>query len=239
MLEERRRHARAARATSATLSRNCVRFGSFRAIDLSAGGALFRGASPVGVGQRLDLALPLSTGAFVDTAAIVLRQGRLHDRDTFAVGFPDLAPEARAAIDAAVRAAREELRRAQVLVVDYGERTGRRLAERLRSLDVACYLVATALEALHTLDAAHGFEAALVGLTLGAEDGREVLAALEARHPRVRRVLMSPSMSHAELAAASAGPTAGAPHALLAGSPSDGELLCALGRVEPARSARG
>jgi ActR/RegA family two-component response regulator len=230
MFEERRRHERAPRATSATLSRNCVRFGSFRAIDLSAGGALFRGASPVGVGQRIDLALPLPTGAFVDTAAVVLRQGRLHDRDTFAVAFPELAPEARAALDAAVRTAREELQRARVLVVDYDERTAQPLAERLRCLEVAGYVVATALEALHTLDAPHRFEAALVSLTLGAEDGREVLAALGARHPRVRRVLRSTSMSHAELAAASAGLAAGAPHALLAGPASYGDLLRALGQ---------
>jgi hypothetical protein len=228
MSDQRRQHQRAPRAISATVSRNCARFGTFRVINLSAGGALFRGSRPAPVGEQIDVALSLPTGTFIDASAVVLREGRLHDRPTFAVMFANLPPESQAAIDAVVRAALEELQRADVLVVDYSEPSCRALGERLLRLGLGSYSVTTALEALHTLAASHRFRAGLIGLYLGADDGREVLVHLGGKHPRVRRVLMAPTMTPAELLSAAQEMPAGAPHAVLAGGWSDTDLRRAL-----------
>jgi CheY-like chemotaxis protein len=213
---------------SAALSRNCARLGTFRVINLSAGGALFRGARPVAVGDAIDLALSLPGGQYVDTSAVVLREGRLHERPTFAVAFVDPSPAARDAIEAVVRAALEELRTAEVLVVDFSEQACRDCAERLQRLGLRSYGVTTALEALHTLDADHHFQAALVNVYLGADDGREVLVHLATKHPRVRRILMSTTLSRHALLSATESMTTGAPHALLPGTCADPQFRQAL-----------
>jgi CheY-like chemotaxis protein len=213
---------------SAALSRNCARLGTFRVINLSADGALFRGARPIAARDVIDLGLSLTDGRHIDTSALVLREGELHRQTTFAVVFADPSPALRAALEAVVREALEDLRRAAVLVVDFSEQACRDCAERLQRLGLRSYGVTTALEALHTLDAAHHFQAALVNIHLGVDDGREVLVHLASQHPHIRRILMSPTLRREELLSLTESMTTGAPHALLPGACAGAELAAAM-----------
>lgn len=228
MSEQRRHHQRAPLAMSATVSANGTRFGMFRVLNLSAGGALFRGARPVEVGEHVDLALTLPTGEYVNLAAVVLREGRLHSRPTFAVVFADIAATLQITIQRVVTAALEELRAAQVLVVDGREEVCHNLREKARRCGFTTFAVTTALEALHCVDAGARFRTALVNAYLGADEGSEVLRYLGERHPTIRRVLVSTTTTRFDLMSATGGMAVGAPHAILAGAWSEVDFKLAL-----------
>ena len=228
MYEQRRQHERAPLALSATAFRESARLGTFRIVNLSAGGALFRGARPVPVGEQVDLSISLPTGEFVRTSGVVLREGRLHDRPIFAVVFAGISAADQRAVQDLVAAVLEQMRQAYVFFVDGSEGACRGLCDRARRCGFPSFAVTTALEALHVLDAGAKFRTVFVSLYLGADDGREVLRYLDARYPGVRRVLMSAALTRFDLMEASAAMTTGSPHALVAGQCSDSDFKLAL-----------
>jgi CheY-like chemotaxis protein len=226
--EQRRQHERAPLALSATAFRDRARLGSFRVVNLSAGGALFRGTRPVPVGEQVDLSISLPTGEFVRTRGVVLREGRLHERPIFAVAFAGISAADRRAVQELVAAVLEQMRQAYVLFIDGSEAACRALCEKARRCGFPSFAVTTALEALHLLDAGVKFRSVFVSLYLGGDDGREVLRHLEAKCPGVRRVLMSAALTRFDLMEASGAMTVGAPHGLLAGQCSDSDFKLAI-----------
>jgi hypothetical protein len=162
-----------------------------RVVNLSAGGALLRGNRPADVGDQLEMALGLPSGAQAQTPAVMLREGRLHGRPTFAVAFVGIAAPATQALAALVDDALARLRRAQVLVVDSSEAACRRVSERLGKLRLQAVATGTALDALVTLEAGVRLKAAMVNQFLMADDPVEVLAQVGKLQPRARRILVS------------------------------------------------
>jgi hypothetical protein len=215
MSQDRRTDPRAPVATSALVSRGDEEFGRFLVINLSAGGALLRGRRPVPTGQAVELEIGLPTGGFVKVGALILREGRIQGRPTFAVAFVTPPASTRESIGNAVRVTLERARRASTLLILHSEETCRALAVQLNRLGIQSFAVTTAVAAIHCLGETT-FRTAIVDLYLGADDGREILVYLAGKHPGVRRILTSGEVPRVDLWQHCQEMTVGAPHALLA-----------------------
>ncbi len=226
--DQRRQHERAPIAVSAAAVRDGSKLGQFRAVNISANGALFLGARPVEVGEEMTLTFSLPTGELIRTPALVIREGRQHDRTVFAVVFLGVAAGDQQAIQTVVAAALEEMRKAYVVFVDRSEQTCRNLRERAQRCGFASFAVTSVMDAIQVLEIAARVRTAIVNLYLGADDGRELLKHLASKQPGVRRILMSTTLSRFDLLDATATMTVGAPHAVLTGAFTTSDFKLAL-----------
>jgi CheY-like chemotaxis protein len=188
---ERRRHPRAPIAASAVLLKGEQRLGSYRVINLSAGGLLLAGEAPPEGPETLRVSLRVGGDATLKAQVALLRQAHAHRAPSFALSFVDLDADAEDMIQNAVLEALEQATTASVLVVDDSPEICHALRLQLSRLGHRSYTVGTPLEAVDYLEQPNQVSVALVDLVLCGSNGLDVLAYLAEQHPGVRRVLMS------------------------------------------------
>ena len=189
VVEEKRRYPRAPVGTTVSLFRGDKPLGRYLAINVSTGGALLRGAPPAATGEPLKVEIRLLTGGRACLEAVVLRESRVRGKSAFALVFTSLSPGDRQAIKIMVQATLEESRAASVLIVSDDEQGYRTLRPRIQQLGLFCLTVTTPSAAMHCLEMPNRLTRAVVDLSLGADDGRDMLAYLAEHHPDVRRIL--------------------------------------------------
>jgi hypothetical protein len=165
--------------------------GSYRVLNLSAGGALLVGRAPGGKERVLEAVVRLSTGRTVRAGARVARQDGRGEAAAFAVAFSGVAPADRKVIGKVVLTALEDARDATALIVVAAPEAWQVLRRELTSLGHPSFVVSTREDALRFLEAPHVLSVALVDLGLPAAHVRQVLSTLAKGHPGVRRVTMA------------------------------------------------
>ncbi len=213
---ERRKHARALLRANVALLRGEESLGSFRVVNVSAGGLLLGGPPPAPVGTQLHVVLRLSSDRSVRARAVVCREQASREGAAFAINFVDLPADEQVRIQEAVDAFIERVRSASVLVVDDSREVGQALSLELARLGQAAHAVQTPLEAVCMLEERNQVSVAIIDLVLGNEHGLDLIAYLADRHPNVRRVLMSGHAHPAQLALSRHSASRSAPHEILA-----------------------
>jgi CheY-like chemotaxis protein len=189
-----RRHPRSEVVATAVVLTARSYTGHYLVENLSSGGALLVGDPGLEPGERVELLLQLPGREPMGLSAeIVRRQVNERHQHQFAVAFRRVAADTEDAIQQVVLEALERLSaKGDVLVVDDSSEVCRALRRDLRALGRRALLAASAPEGLAYLEEGrHRIDTALVDLRLGEADGLELLGALSAGRPGLRRVLMS------------------------------------------------
>src|SRR4051794_18731244 len=115
--KEKRRGPRGPVSATAVLLRGEQHLGSFRVLNLSAGGALLVGRPPDGPAEELDVLVRLSTGRTVRAPASIVREDSVDEASVFALAFGMIAKDDHEAIHNVVLTALEDARDATALIV--------------------------------------------------------------------------------------------------------------------------
>jgi hypothetical protein len=175
--------------------------GTFRVLNISAGGVLVAGQLPVARTDRLELLLQLPSGRPLRVEAVVAREAT-GGEPAFALQLVRVSPGAEDLIHSAVVTALQEARAAAVLMVSHSLELCVALRRELRSVGQLSFAVGSPLEAVHFFTQPNAVGAVLVDAAMGASARDDVLAYLADEHPRLLRVVVSAEEALPGLAAA-------------------------------------
>jgi hypothetical protein len=194
--KEKRRGPRGPVSATAVLLKGEHHLGSFRVLNLSAGGALLVGRPPDGPSDDLEVLVRLSTGRTVRAPAAIVREDSVDEASVFALAFGTVATDDLEAIHNVVLTALEDARDATALIVAGAPEAWHLLRRELGSLGHPSFVVSTREDALRFVGAPNVLTLALVDLALNAKDVDDVLTTLAAKYPHIRRIVMaSPAKS--------------------------------------------
>jgi hypothetical protein len=165
--------------------------GTFRVLNISAGGVLVAGQLPVSRNDKLEVLLQLPSGRPLRVEATVAREATGADGPAFALQLVRVSPGAEDLIHSAVVTALQEARAAAVLMVSHSLELCVALRRELRSVGQLSFAVGSPLEAVHFFTQPNAVGAVLVDAAMGASARDDVLAYLADEHPRVLRVVAS------------------------------------------------
>jgi hypothetical protein len=190
--KEKRKGPRGPVSATAVLLRGEQHLGSFRVLNLSAGGALLVGRPPdAPATEDLEVLVRLSTGRTVRAHATIVREDSVDEASVFALAFGKIAADDLDAIHNVVLTALEDAREATALVVAGAPEAWHLLRRELSGLGYASFVVSTREDALRFVDAPNLLTVALVDLALDRSEVDDVLTTLAARHPHIRRIVMA------------------------------------------------
>jgi CheY-like chemotaxis protein len=192
--KEKRRGPRGPVSATAVLLRGEQHLGSFRVLNLSAGGALLVGRppdAPASAPEDFEVLVRLSTGRTVRAHATIVREDSIDEASVFALAFGKIAQDDNDAIHNVVLTALEDARDATALIVAGAPEAWHLLRRELSGLGHPSFVVSTREDALRFVDAPNLLTVALVDLALHAKDVDDVLTTLAAKHPHIRRIVMA------------------------------------------------
>jgi hypothetical protein len=188
---ERRRSVRVPFLATVALLRDKQYIGTFRVLNISAGGVLVAGQLPEGRSEKLEVLLQLPSGRPLRVEATVAREATGAEAPAFALQLVRVSPGAEDLIHSAVVTALQEARAAAVLMVSHSLELCVALRRELRSVGQLSFAVGSPLEAVHFFTQPSSVGAVLVDAAMGASARDDVLAYLADEHPRVLRVVVS------------------------------------------------
>jgi hypothetical protein len=187
---DKRRSPRGPVSATVVLLERGKRLGSYRVLNLSAGGALLVGRPP-SPARELEVLVRLSTGRTVQASATIARQEGADEAAVFAVAFSQVPPADRAVIGEVVLTALEDASDATALIVVAASETGHLLRRELTRLGHPSFVVHAREDALRFLQTPNVLHLALVDLSLAPADARYILSTLAENYPHVRRVALA------------------------------------------------
>jgi hypothetical protein len=211
MSRDRRRHVRAPLLAHVMLFQEQRCLGSFRVLNVSAGGVLLAGQSPALVSRKVTAivelpgARPLRAEAVIarnlalepgpDSARSGPQRGGRHVDDqreiAFALAFTRISASGQDALQDAVLMTLEEAGAATVLVATESIGCGLALKRDLDRLGRPSFCVNSAMEAARFFELQNAVSIAIVDDAFTADGGVGVLSQLAENQPRVLRVLLS------------------------------------------------
>jgi PilZ domain len=196
---ERRRSVRVPLLATGTLLRNKEHIGTYRVLNLSAGGVLLAGTLPVSRTDKLELLLQLPTGRPLRLEAIVARESSGPPTPAFALQLVRVSPGAEDLIHGAVVTALQEARAAAVLTVSQSLEVCVALRRELLGVGQLSFGVSSPLDAVQFLAQPNGVSAVLVDASIGASVRDDLMANLADEHPGVARALLVSTAGHLPL----------------------------------------
>jgi CheY-like chemotaxis protein len=189
--KEKRKAARGQVSATVVLLEGDHQLGSFRVLNLSAGGALLVGRAPRNKRGELDVLIRMSTGRTVRAAAVVVREESVDESSVFALEFVRVSPEDHDAIDNLLLTAVEDERDPTALIVAHAPEIRHLLRSQLNGLGHPSFAVGNLEDATRFLETPNIVEVALVDLGLNAGGAAKVLAYLADKHPDIRRIAIT------------------------------------------------
>ena len=206
MSRDRRRHVRAPLLAHVMLFQEQRCLGSFRVLNVSAGGVLLSGESPTLTGRKITVILELPGLRPLRAEAVVARNlaspagpQRLRrpvrdepDELAFALAFTRISASGQDLLQDAVLMTLEEAGAATVLIAAASIGTGLALKRDLERLGRPSFCVSSAQEAIRFFELKNAVSVALIDEAFAHDDEVRLLDHLADRQPRVLRVLLSP-----------------------------------------------
>ena len=193
---ERRRSVRVPILATATLFRDKEPMGTYRVLNLSAGGVLLAGTLPVSRTDKIESLLQLPSGRPLRLEATVAREWSGPPTPAFALQLVRVSPGAEDLIHGAVVTALQEARAAAILTVSQSLEVCAALRRELRDVGRVSFAVSSPLDAVQFLAQPNGVSAVLVDATLGVSVRNDLMANLADEHPDVLRVLLVSNAGH-------------------------------------------
>jgi hypothetical protein len=203
MSRDRRRHIRAPLLAHAMLFQEQRCLGSFRVLNVSAGGVLLAGESPTLTTRKITVILELPGIKPLRAEAVVARNlvrsaasdpGRRpgdQDEHAFALAFTRISASGQDAVQDAVLMTLEEAGAATVLIATESIGSGLALKRDLEGLGRPAFCVNSAMEAARFFELKNEVSIALVDEIFAKDPGTHLLGQLATEQPRVLRVLLS------------------------------------------------
>jgi CheY-like chemotaxis protein len=160
-------------------------------LNLATGGVALVGTSPLPLGAKVEISLPLGLPEPIALAGHILRERPTLNGPSFVVSWDEPTAPVRDLLQRTIDEALANAQIANVLVVDDSREVGHALRLQLWYLGHAAHAVTSPLEAVRVLEVPNRVSVAIVDLVLGTADGLDLLAFLKDRHPYIRRVLLS------------------------------------------------
>ena len=190
---ERRRSVRVPILATVTLLRDKEPMGTYRVLNLSAGGVLLAGALPVSRTDKVESLLQLPSGRPLRLEATVAREWSGPPTPAFALQLVRVSPGAEDLIHGAVVTALQEARAAAILTVSPSLEVCAALRRELRDLGRVSFAVSSPLDAVQFLAQPNGVSAVLVDADIGVSVRNDLMASLADEHPDVLRALLRPT----------------------------------------------
>ena len=200
MSRDRRRHVRAPLLAHVMLFQAQRCFGSYRVLNLSAGGLLVAGRPPRVDKGKLSLILELPGTRLLRAEAVLARTlGRKSqlvtpapaDAAAFAVSFTRISASGQDAIQDTVLGTLEEAQRANVLIATAKVGDGLALKRALERIGHPAFCVTAAAEALRFFELRNGVSIVLAEESFATDSSTHMFARLADRQPHVLRVMLS------------------------------------------------
>jgi hypothetical protein len=187
---ERRRSVRVPLLATGRLLRDKEHVGTYRVLNVSAGGVLLAGTLPVSRTDKLELLLQLPSGRPLRLEAIVAREWSGPPTPAFALQLVRVSPGAEDLIHGAVVTALQEARAAAVLTVSQSLEVCVALRRELLGVGQLSFAVSSPLDAVQFLAQPNGVNAVLVDASIGVSVRNDLMANLADEHPGVVRALL-------------------------------------------------
>jgi hypothetical protein len=193
---ERRRSVRVSLLATVTLLRDKEPMGTYRVLNLSAGGVLLAGTLPVSRTDKVEALLQLPSGRPLRLEAKVAREWSGPPTPAFALQLVRVSPGAEDLIHGAVVTALQEARAAAILTVSPSLEVCAALRRELRDLGRVSFAVSSPLDAVQFLAQPNGVSVVLVDASIGVSVRNDLMANLADEHPDVLRVLLVSNAGH-------------------------------------------
>lgn len=188
-----------------TLLRNKEHIGTYRVLNLSAGGVLLDGPLPVARTDKLEVLLQLPSGRPLRLEATVARESGGPRAPAFALQLVRVSPGAEDLIHSAVVTALQEARAAAALVVSPSLELCVALRHDLRGEGQPSFAVGSPFDAVQFFNQPTGVHAVLVDAAISVSVREDLLAFLADEHPRVLRVVVAAAEASPAVPASSLG----------------------------------